>query len=171
MAKTGEVVSVPRSVGMPRKFPTVQALIDTANQYIDECKSTGVPFTIAGLRASAHISPTTWAKYKSGKYGEDYAEVASMVKDVSLKNVLEQGLLGNYSAGVVAMILKYDHTYNDKALDQPEEADRHTHIEFIELRGVNPSKAVQDMEGLLQASGVEQLSEDQKVKITEVING
>lgn len=90
----GDVDDIPfyhvPKVGRPRKFESVEDLIERAQKYFDECMNVPLlwqrPLTITGLCNALGTFRNVLIDYEKGKYGEEYKEVIKF-----LKQIVEQG--------------------------------------------------------------------------------
>jgi len=105
-------MTVPVLGGRPKKFPTVQHLIDGCNNYFaDEGNK---PYTISGFCVFLDTTFDVLKDYENGVYGSEYSAVVKRVKAVILAGI-EAGLMsGNGNPAGKIFILKNRYGWADK---------------------------------------------------------
>jgi len=96
-----------------KKFPTPQTVMDKFNEYVEWAAENKKIVSISGLRRYIPVYPKTYRKYKSGEYGEDYAEIIEYVEDCIIDELAQEGSR-NPKNSYPMFLMKSQHGLSDR---------------------------------------------------------
>jgi len=110
-----------KKMGRPRAYLTPQDMNKRLQEYFDQWKAEGRPYTMAMLVSYLDITDDTFGEYSSGKYddqeyenGVTFYETIKKARKFVEGNKIEDALMNKTNATVTIFDLKNNHGYSDK---------------------------------------------------------